>query len=148
MQREFTGRHLLMVLVTGFGIVIAVNFFMASVAAGIFSGVVVENSYVASQKFNRWLAEAERQQALGWQADIGRAEDGRLLVETDGVPAMAQASAAIRRPLGAPQSAQVALQREGDNRFLSPEALAPGRWIVRIEIEAAGKRWRMERHLP
>ena len=40
--REFTGRDMALVLVGGFGIVVAVNFFMASLATGGFHGVVVE----------------------------------------------------------------------------------------------------------
>ena len=37
-----------------------------------FGGVVVENSYVASQDFNGWLDEARAERALGWDADVGR----------------------------------------------------------------------------
>ena len=46
MRREFTGRDMAMVMVAGFGVVVAVNFYMASLAIGGFGGVVVENSYV------------------------------------------------------------------------------------------------------
>ncbi len=52
---SFTGKHMLGVMIAGFGIVAAVNFYMASLAVGGFHGIVVENSYVASQKFNDWI---------------------------------------------------------------------------------------------
>jgi len=42
--KPFTGRHMLAVLVGFFGVVIAVNFIMASYATSTFGGVVVENS--------------------------------------------------------------------------------------------------------
>ena len=56
MRREFTGRDMAKILVAGFGLVVAVNFGMATIAARSFSGTVVDNSYIASQKFNGWLA--------------------------------------------------------------------------------------------
>ena len=49
MTKKFTGKHMATILVLGFGVVVAVNFTMASLATNGFSGVVVENSYVASQ---------------------------------------------------------------------------------------------------
>jgi nitrogen fixation protein FixH len=41
-----------MILVAFFAVVIAVNLLMARLAISTFGGVVVENSYVASQHFN------------------------------------------------------------------------------------------------
>lgn len=145
---EFTGRHMLAVLVAGFGIVVAVNFFMASVAANIFSGTVVENGYVASQKFNTWLAQAEQQKSLGWMADISQSGQGRLVVATHGVPDGARVTASIRRPIGALEDASLALANTGDGRFMSAHPLAKGRWIVRLQIEANGHQWRAENQLP
>ena len=52
--------------VTGF-VFVAVNLFMAYNAVGGFHGTVVDTSYVASQKYNGWLAKAETSRALGWQ---------------------------------------------------------------------------------
>lgn len=147
-QGEFTGRHMFMVLAIGFGIVIAVNFFMASVAARSFGGVVVENSYVASQKFNGWLAEAKSERELGWEAHSSRMEDGRLVATTTGVPASAAVHASIRRPLGAPEAAELELVTLDGNRFASAQPIPEGRWIVRLTIEAAGQQLRQEKHLP
>ncbi len=147
-QGEFTGRHMLLVMIAGFGVVMAVNFLMASLATSGFGGVIVTNSYVASQKYNGWLAEAERERALGWNAQISRAADGRLLVETVGAPVGATVVAMLRRPLGAAEHATIELEQTGQRAFASPAALPPGRWIVRIRIEHQGQTWRMERELP
>ena len=64
MKREFTGKHSAAIIVSGFAIIIAVNLFMATLAVRGFGGVIVENSYVASQEFNDWLDAAEEQKAL------------------------------------------------------------------------------------
>jgi nitrogen fixation protein FixH len=53
---ELTGRKVAAIFVVFFGVIMAVNFTMASFASSTFGGVVVKNSYVASQKYNGWLA--------------------------------------------------------------------------------------------
>ena len=50
---EFTGRHMLIIMVAFFGLVIAVNIFLAVKSIETFSGLVVNNSYVASQTFDK-----------------------------------------------------------------------------------------------
>ena len=57
-RRRFTGYHMAAILVAFFGVIIAVNMVMATLATRTFGGVVVENSYVASQEFNGWLKDA------------------------------------------------------------------------------------------
>ncbi len=51
-QPRFTGYHMAAIMVSFFGVVIAVNFTMAWYATSSWSGLVVENTYVASQQFN------------------------------------------------------------------------------------------------
>ena len=63
MSPRFTGRHMAAIMLAFFGVVIAINFTMATLAETTFGGTVVDNSYVASQSFNAWL-RAGRQ--LGW----------------------------------------------------------------------------------
>ena len=45
MRREFTGRKMAVALVAGFGVVVAVNLFMASLATRGFGGVVCGPKY-------------------------------------------------------------------------------------------------------
>ncbi len=140
MNREFTGKNMAAILVIGFGIVAAVNFLMASYAVSGFGGVIVENSYVASQKFNGWLEEAERSKALGWTAQITR-EDGYLLVKTNSVPADATVSANLRRPLGEQETLTLAFADMGEGQFRSTAPVDAGRWTVRLAITAGGEEW-------
>ena len=64
MTRRFTGWHMTAIMFAFFGVVVSVNMLMATLATRTFGGTVVENSYVASQSFNRWLAEARAQDRL------------------------------------------------------------------------------------
>lgn len=146
---EFTGRHMLAVFVAGFSIVIAVNLFMAYRAVGGFHGVVVENSYVASQNFNTWLDKAEKSRALGWDVRPERRRaDGRVVLDTAGVPAGAAITAELRRPLGAHEFTSLTFAPDGEGRWLSNEAVAEGRWTMRIAIAAPGQDWAGESELP
>ena len=67
---KFTGWHMTAIFVAFFGIVMAVNFYMARMAVGTFGGTVVDNSYVASQEYNSWLGAAARQDKLGWNVKV------------------------------------------------------------------------------
>src|SRR3546814_4880371 len=71
-RRPFTGRHAAMILIAFFGVVISVNIVMASFALSTFGGTVVDNSYVASQHYNEWLARADAQDRLGWNKNVDR----------------------------------------------------------------------------
>lgn len=148
MRRQFTGRDMAIVMVAGFGLVVAVNFYMAARAADSFGGVVVENSYVASQKFNGWLDKAQQSRDLGWQAVIGRDASGHLLVETSGVPESAMVRAELRRPLGDPGRELITLTGSDAGRFRSQAPLDHGRWIVRLEISHEADIWQSEGELP
>ncbi len=144
MTRKFTGRHFAIIMVVGFGIVVAVNFFMATLATRGFGGVVVENSYVASQKFNGWLEAAREQEKLGWSIEPSRDGDGRFAVRTASVPELATMRIEIRRPLGEPEQAAINLVREADGTYRSPEPLAEGRWLTRLYVQAGENRWAKE----
>jgi len=147
MSGPFTGRHAAAIIVGFFGVIILVNLTMARFATSTFGGIVVENSYVASQEFNRWLEEAEVQRALGWDAVTTWRPDNRLAVQLKGVPAGAKVKATARHPLGRMPDQEIAFTATRDDRFLSQSALPAGRWHLRLEVNAAGRTWRREEEL-
>jgi nitrogen fixation protein FixH len=140
-----TGKHVLAFFIAFFGVVFVVNFYMAHLATSTFSGEVVENSYVASQRFNRWLDEAAREKALGWQIRTTRRGDGRVVVAVAGPrPGEAVLNATARRPLGAGIDQPLRFAAEPGVGFVSSEALPAGRWLLRLEVKAAGRQWHGE----
>lgn len=145
MTRQFTGWHMTAILVFGFGVIVAVNLLMATLATRSFGGVVVENSYVASQNFNAWLAQARADNALGWTATVSRSGDGRLLVETSGAPDGMQAVAELRRPLGRAQTITLPLLSNGIGGFRSRDPLPEGHWLVRLTLRHGADQMRLER---
>jgi nitrogen fixation protein FixH len=131
MTRRFTGWHFTAIITAFFGVVVAVNLTMAVFATRTFGGVVVENSYVASQKYNGWLAAAKRQQELAWS--IEPALDGQrrvtIALSLDG----AEVSGYARHPLGRePDVPLTFVTRGAQSRTI--EALPPGRWNVHLLV--------------
>ena len=144
MSKTFTGRHMAAILIAGFGVVIAVNLIMARLAVSTFGGVVVENSYVASQEFNRWLAEADQSRALGWRPAVKRLEDGRVEVLFGDRHFPNELRAIARHPLGRLPDSRLAFTETAPGRFESTTPLAAGRWTLRLEGRAGNRVWRDE----
>ncbi|WP_086733909.1 FixH family protein [Erythrobacter colymbi] len=139
--KAFTGKHMAAIFVAGFGIVIAVNLGMATMAVESFHGTVVDNSYVASQNYNGWLKQAAASKALGWQAVPHLRADGHVVIEALGVPAGARMTATAEHPLGLRDDAAFTFTDEGRGRWVSNETVAPGRWQLRIAIRAGDQAW-------
>jgi len=141
MTRRFTGWHMLGVLLAMFGTVIAVNFVMATIAIRTFGGTVVDNSYIASQEFNRWLAQARSQKQLGWTIEVGA--DGRhrpiVLLHMPPYDSPAIVSATAIHPLGRAAARTLGFVATGPGRFVATEALPPGRWLLRIAVRRGGR---------
>lgn len=139
-SREFTGRHLLAIMLGFFGVIIAVNVTMAVVAGTSWTGFVVQNSYVASQEFNEKAAEARAQAALGWISHLEIA-DGVIRYALDdeaGKPVHIESvSVNLRRPAYESEDAKVPLAAlPGSNRFAADFAVRDGIWIVEVLAEA------------
>lgn len=140
----FTGRHAAAIIVAFFAVVVAVNVYMARTAIGTFGGVVVDNSYVASQKYNGWLKEAAKEKALGWSAKAARRGDGRLVVTLEGAPSGAVLKGHAWHPLGRMPDRDLRFKRQADGSFVSDAVLPKGRWVARLEASDGAQRWRTE----
>ena len=150
MIRRFTGWHMTAIMVGFFGVVVAVNLTMATLASRTFGGMVVDNSYVASQNFNRWLDEARAQQALGWTAEVARMTDNRLrvtLAAPAGPLAGARVGGVAHHPLGRAPDLALAFDALGGGAYLSSEPVPTGRRSIRLIVSRGGQEARFLRDL-
>ncbi len=132
MTRQFSGFHMLALTVGFFVVVVGVNLVMATFAVRTFGGTVVDNSYVAGQKFNGWLDEARAQSALGWSLTATR-EGDRAVIALVGAPGATIEATAIH-PLGRAPSITLHFQQVAPGRFRSAELLPAGRWRLEIGV--------------
>lgn len=139
MTQQFTGRHMLAIMICFFGLVIAVNVAMARAAISTFGGEVVENSYVASQRFDGWLSKARAQQLLGWRA-VPAVDHGTLtvqLVDAAGRPLTGRLRVIARHPLGRLPDRTFDLRFDG-TAYRANARIPAGRWLLHIDAKALG----------
>ncbi|KQR69382.1 FixH family protein [Rhizobium sp. Leaf341] len=134
----FTGRHMLAVMVAFFGIIIAVNITMARLAGSSFGGLVVENSYVASQEFNNRLKRSHDQLDLGWKPAL-EIQGGTIrfhLTDRSGKPvAVSSVVAEFRHPSYQAKDWAVRLQPTADGGFEARGAARDGVWTVQLDSD-------------
>lgn len=139
--QKFTGWHLLAIMVGWFGIVIAVNLFMAWNAVNSWTGLVVKNSYVASQEFNEVTAEKRRQLAMGWKATPAY-ENGTLTINLDDARQAPIQDAIITAKLGRPsyeaQDHMVQFAETAPGVYTGQTELAGGIWNADLTVTGAG----------
>ena len=147
-----SGRWIPWVFVAGFALVIAVNAALIWFAVGSFSGLAEAHPYQAGLEYNRTLAEARAQEALGWEADLsvtptsapgevrvtaslrdseGRAIDGAVI------------EAAFVRPAAEGHDRTALLAPEAEGRYAATMPLGlKGQWEIRLAVQSGGRSWR------
>lgn len=137
--RQFTGRHMLIWVVSFFAVIIAVNLTMAWFASATWSGLIVKNGYVASQNFNGELARARAQEALGWMAAVSHDGEGIAIRFTGpkGEPLYGlSVSGELRSPVTDKHDQRLTFN-PGQNGYVSAIRLMPGVWD--LQVNATGK---------
>ena len=136
MTRELTGRHVLVITLAAFGVIIAVNLVMAFLAVGSFPGLEVKNSYVASQHFDR---DRQAQESLGWTARASY-DGARITIEiVDGQgthPVLRDFTATIGRPTHKRADVTPHFEVAGGGIYRAPLVLEPGVWNIHVQAVA------------
>jgi nitrogen fixation protein FixH len=139
-ERAITGRHVFVALVLFFGVVIGVNTTLAVLANTSWTGLVVENGYVASQSFNHDLVEARKQAALGWAEEFGYRK-GRLelkLKDNQG-RALTRAAVSVRleRPSTDREDRDLTLPETMTGVYALPISFGSGQWDADVTARSA-----------
>lgn len=139
----FTGWHMAGVMVLFFGTVIGVNLVMAWNATRSWSGLVVQNSYVASQEFNDKVAAAKAFAESGIKGALS-VEPGHVayrLADAKGAPLAADSVTAVfKRPVDEREDFSLALVADGPGLFAADRAVPAGQWVVDISTERGGEK--------
>jgi nitrogen fixation protein FixH len=122
--------------VGGMALVVVVNLMLVYAALSTFTGVTTGRSYDRGRAYNAVLAEAARQDALGWSARVVL-EGGVLSVSTadrEGLPVGGRVEGVLRRPL---EGTEIALDfaAAGPGRFIAFAATpGQGQWEARLTL--------------
>nr|WP_153748886.1 FixH family protein [Rhodovulum strictum] len=132
-----TGRKVLIIVLSFFGVIIVVNLFMAFKAVSTFPGLEVRNSYVASQQFD---AMRDAQQALGWVAAAEYDAEARLfhlrIDDADGQPVPVPEIEVLIGRATSNRDDRVPELAYFNGAFTAPMDLGPGYWTVRLDARA------------
>jgi nitrogen fixation protein FixH len=133
--KPLTGKKVLLIAVAAFGVILAANLAMLFAATGTFPGLVVKNSYVASQGWDRKTAA---QRALGWEAaaEYSAGDQGGalqvIMTGQDGAPVRGlDVAVVVGKVTSAREDTRLELT-EGPGGYGAPLTLAPGRWRIDI----------------
>ncbi len=133
---EITGRKVLIIAVSSFGVILAANLTLAFNAVSTFPGLEVDNSFVASQNFNQELAE---QLALGWDVNATH-RDGELVLsitDSDGFPVQVAHLDAVLGAATHVRDDQVPEFQFRDGAYRAPVDIGTGNWNIRMHAVAA-----------
>jgi len=141
----FTGRHMLIIMVAGFSVVIAVNITLAVLASSTWSGLVAKNGYVASIDFAQNETSRRAIETRGWSVSL-TAPGGLVTLEArDDAGAPLPASRTITfEPSGTIGEAEPMTLAGLDGLLRAAEPLPAGRYVLRADIGPADDKvpWR------
>jgi nitrogen fixation protein FixH len=136
---RFTGWHMWAILIAFFGVVIGVNVLLAVVSAQSWTGMVVEDPYIAGQGFETQRKAHEAQITAGWVADFSYANGvARLTVmDGNGKPVdLGAVTVEVTRPVGGHEDQTPVLTRRADGSYEAPLVLPNGAWDATITAES------------
>ncbi|MCA1493808.1 FixH family protein [Sinorhizobium alkalisoli] len=137
--RVFTGWHMLALMALFFGTIISINLVMAWNASRSWSGLVVENTYVASQQFNGKVAETRAFAESGIKGQLVPGNDSlRYTLTRKGEPERKadRVVAILKRPVEEHEDVGVEFERAGEGVFVAASALKAGQWIADLTAMA------------
>lgn len=129
------------------GVVVAVNGALAYFAVSSSTGLVTAHPFESGNDYNRVLAAAETQDALGWRgtlaftaAGAGAGEIAVELADRAGQKLSGLAvTALVARPVEPLPDTELRLVEADAGRYRSPVALTrPGQWEVRVVARRGG----------
>lgn len=133
-----------------FGIVAALDATFVTIALKTNTGTITDNAYEKGVAYNKTLEAAAKQNALGWQADIGLDADRDVTVtlrDSGGLPLEgASVLAKLVRPVQDGYDFELPLTDRGGGLYAAPAAFPlPGQWSVRIFASWQGKQYQHSR---
>jgi|JI10StandDraft_1071094.scaffolds.fasta_scaffold24869_8 nitrogen fixation protein FixH len=139
--RPFTGRHMLFIMLAFFATVFTANMTMVYFASHSWTGLVVKNSYVASQEFNatteKMLANAavDAHPVLSFEGGVLRLA---LKTKTGEAVAASNVKLSLGRPSNESQDTSFDLVTVGAGLFESTQSFGPGQWEGMITADVPG----------
>ncbi len=153
--RVLTGRSVFLMITAFFGVMLAVNGYMATQAVKTFSGLDADNPYDSGLEYNNEISAAKAQALLGWKVDLTRTADGpateitATVKDKSGQPVTdLDVSMHFYYPATRRLDRQVAAAAVANGVYSGSAQLTSGQWEVEVDLNRNGKReFRSRNHL-
>lgn len=134
-RKEITGRHVLIGLGAFFGAMLIANAIFVYFALSTFQGLDNPNAYEDGLNYNKRIAAAEEQAALGWSHEVSADSAGLIVIaitdEAGSAVTGLSVNGEIGRPVGADGRDPLAFREDAAGiykaRLRAPD---PGSWII------------------
>lgn len=145
LSRPITGRAVLYAMLGFFAVIFAVNGSFVYFALSSFPGVSSDDSYKEGLAYNKTLAAAKKQNALGWksQADLSSKDAVRIVMLGQSGKAISglDVSAVLKRPAQDGLDQGLVFTESSPGHYQSPvKGLLAGRWWLEISVSQGGSR--------
>tara|TARA_R110000751_G_scaffold131275_3_gene233566 strand:- start:14527 stop:15036 length:510 start_codon:yes stop_codon:yes gene_type:complete len=140
-SETFTGWHMWGVLVLFFGTIIGVNGTMAYFATSSWSGLIVKNTYVASQQFDDDVAATRQMRSHGWASSLhvdSKAITYSLTNALGSDVPVDTVAVSFTRPVGEEQDQILPLERQDSGQYSTHHRMNAGQWVVQVDAERDG----------
>jgi len=148
--RPVRGRWIPWIFVAAFAVIVAVNGIMVAYALKTFPGLSDPAAYNHGVAYNAVLAEADRQEALGWrlvarlepQGDMSASDIVVRVTRSNGTPLDGlTVTGQLTRPIDAPATVDAAFEPAGAGIYRTHVALPrAGQWELHITAVAGNDR--------
>lgn len=155
-QKELTGRHVLLMVVGFFVVIIAVNAYFITAAVTSFSGEDVKGSYRQGLEYNETIAARNIQNTLGWKVSANILEDFTgdangpkyiiiLAKDKDGrVLEGLSFNSVLRHPTDLKQDRAFTLRPLGNGKYKASLEGLSGSWQLRATADDGKNSFRFE----
>jgi nitrogen fixation protein FixH len=138
--KPFNGIHMLIIMIGFFGVVFAANMTMVYFASSSWTGLVVQNSYVASQEFNERSAEMIKAAEINVSIEVDTTQVKLSLRDKSGGAVSARnVELKIGRPTHGDDDHILRLLPIRDGIYAAPDKLMPGQWTGTVTADIPGR---------
>lgn len=149
---ELTGRHVLLILIAFFGVIISVNALFITKAVSSFTGEDVKKSYLQGLDYNTTIQTRSAQATLGWNvaANVVEASDQeqRFIVrisDADNTPIrQLSITGKFKRPTDLAKDESVSFTERGNGIYEARVKLPKGQWRLQAIANSADNNFRFE----
>lgn len=150
-KKELTGRHVLLMVVAFFAVIIAVNAYFITAAVQSFRGEDVPRSYRQGLEYNQTIAARATQDEMGWTVRINNVGKDIILVFQDSsgrAVSDLNITGKLRHPVDTDQDHPVMFSNEGSGHYRAQSVEASnGRWILVANAQNTDQHFKFESKL-